>query len=33
MSGQKKEAIDKLNKLVSSGNQDAEYIMGILYIL
>ena len=31
MSGQKKEAIDTLNKLVSSGNQDAEYIMGILY--
>ena len=31
MSGQKKEAIDTLNKLVSSGNHDAEYIMGILY--
>ena len=31
MSGQKKEAIDKLNLLVINGDQDAKYIMGLLY--
>ena len=31
MSGQKQEAIDKLNLLVTNGNQDAKYIMGLLY--
>ena len=31
MSGQKKEAIDKLNILVTNGDQDAKYILGLLY--
>ena len=31
MSGQKKEAVNKLNNLVISGDQDAKYIMGLLY--
>ena len=31
MSGQKNEAIINLKKIVKNGNQDAEYIMGLLY--
>jgi len=31
MSGQKNEAIINLKKIVQNGNQDAKYIMGLLY--